>query len=100
MTHLPQTIDIDDVPDLRRLVQELRESGESGVLREGGEPVALLVPLAEEEAAVEYPWRPKTPEDYEALRSAAGGWKGFDGEQFLREIFAAREFDAESDRSR
>ena len=76
-------IDISQSPELRRLVDELRASGRSAVLRHGGEAVAVITPM---ESAAAYPWREPTEEDYAAFRSAAGSWRGhIDAERFLEE---------------
>ena len=45
----------------------------------------MVVPLRRKRAR-----RPKTAEDYEAFRAAAGGWKNVDTEAFLRDNYASR----------
>jgi hypothetical protein len=38
-------IDVDDVPELRHLAEEVRETGEPRVLRRDGEDLAVLMPV-------------------------------------------------------
>jgi hypothetical protein len=38
----------------------------------------------------EFPWRQPTAEDYEAFWAAAGSWKNFDAERFLKENYESR----------
>lgn len=87
-------IDISEMPELLALVEQLRAAGAPRVLKRGDEEIAVLTPI---ESPAEFPWRSPTAEDYEAFRAAAGGWKDFDAEGFLREIYAAREAEAERD---
>ena len=87
MARAVKPIDVDGVPELVRLAREVRESGEPHVLREGGEDLALLTPVAPTRT---YPWREKTEADYEAFRSAAGGWKDVDTDKIIEDIYADR----------
>jgi antitoxin (DNA-binding transcriptional repressor) of toxin-antitoxin stability system len=88
MATTPNVIDISQRPELRRLVDEVRESGRSVLLRQGNEAVAVITPV---EPAETYPWRRPTEDDYAAFRSAAGSWEGhIDVEQFLRDNYESR----------
>lgn len=83
MATAADVIDISQSPELQKLVDELRETGRSVLLRQGTESVAVITPLEPTDA---YPWQQRTEEDYAAFRSAAGSWKGhIDVEQFLRD---------------
>jgi hypothetical protein len=92
MASIPKPIDIDDHPELLSLAREVQETGEPRELRAEGEAVALVVPIVgREEPTRSYPWREKTEADYEAFRSAAGGWKGLvDVEKFKRDNAESR----------
>jgi hypothetical protein len=41
----PQRIDISSIPELLKLVQEVRQTNEPSILREESEDVAMLIPL-------------------------------------------------------
>ena len=41
----PQRIDISSIPELLKLVQEMRQTNEPSILRQEGEDVAMLTPL-------------------------------------------------------
>ncbi len=87
MRRAAKTIDISDLPDLRRVAEEVRAAKEPYLLRAGDQDVALLIPLREEEP------RPggRTQADRTAFLSAFGGWKGIvDGETLKRESTASR----------
>lgn len=81
-------IDITDVPDALRIAEEVRRDGEPRILRRDGEDLAILTPLP----------RPKrrrrdrtlSQEDYEAFRSAAGGWKDIDTDKLIENIYESR----------
>lgn len=82
-------IDISENPELLRLVDRLRGSRGSVVLRRGDEVVALVTPP---EPSQGIPWRQPTEEDYAAFRSAAGSWRGhIDAEQFIRDNHKSRQ---------
>jgi hypothetical protein len=85
-----EAIDITEDPALLRVVEEVRAGNKPRVLRRNGEDVALVVPLAHTSARNRRD-RPKTEADYEAFRSAAGGWKDLiDVDQFINDIHESR----------
>jgi hypothetical protein len=45
MAKEPRHIDISSIPELQRLVQEVRQTNEPSILREESEDVAMLTPL-------------------------------------------------------
>jgi hypothetical protein len=45
MLRTAKTIDISDLPDLRRVAEEVREANEPYLFRAGNEDVALLIPV-------------------------------------------------------
>ncbi len=77
------------MPDLLRLAEEVRRSGQARVLRRDSEDIAVLAPVSRrprrrhQEARIEA--------DRQAFLSSAGGWKGnVDVEQFLRDLEESR----------
>jgi hypothetical protein len=82
------TIDITDLPELRRIVEEVRATRQPRVLRAGNEDVAVLTPLLPARSRRR---RGKTKEDYDAALGAFGGWKDLvDAEQLKADLKAAR----------
>lgn len=87
MPRTTDAIDITDLPELRRLVEEVRAGNEPRVLRAGDEDVAVLTPLPLSPA----PGPDATPSDDEIFLSSFGGWQGIvDGEKLKRELEEAR----------
>jgi hypothetical protein len=84
---VPKFIDIDDEPQLRRILTAIREGDEPVRLRIAGEEVAVIRPLK--------PRRPHrrviSDADLEALRSVAGSWKDVDTDRLLKDIYADRD---------
>ena len=84
-----KVVDVDGSPELRRLIAEVRESGEPRVLRHGGEEVAVLSPTPR--ARPHGRRRRPTSEDREAFLSSAGSWKGLiDADQFMADVRESR----------
>ncbi len=83
------SIDVEDSPVLKRLVEEIRESAAPVVLRQGGEVVAVVLPpswVADAE-----PRRQVSEAERRAFLSTAGGWEGLiDVDEFLEEIYESR----------
>jgi hypothetical protein len=81
-------LDISNLPELLRIVEEVRRTNEPRVLTHNSEDLALLLPMV----------RPrkrstkgaKTRADFEAFRSAAGGWKDVDTHKLIEDIYASR----------
>jgi hypothetical protein len=83
-----EPIDISHYPELRRLVDEVRGSNSPRVLRRGNEDVAILIPMTRWRST-----RKRRQPDYEAFRSAAGGWKDVDTDKLIADIYADRMLD-------
>ncbi len=84
-----EPIDVTDAPDLLRLAEEVRRSGQPRRLRREDEDLAVLVPVAP--PAKRRSRRAKTEADREAFLSSAGGWRGLvDVDQFLEDIEESR----------
>jgi hypothetical protein len=69
-----KTIDIEEFPELVRLVEEIEQTHEPLVLRRGGEGVAVIAPLSGDETTVSESDEATTAR--QALRRSAGGWHG------------------------
>ncbi len=81
-------IDVTDEPELLRLAEDVRSTGESRVLRRNGEDLAVVIPVAP--SMDEGAGRVKTAEDLAAFRAAAGSWKDFDLDHFVVTLGASR----------
>jgi hypothetical protein len=65
-------VDIDHVPELVRLAEEVRATNVPRVLRRGEEDLAVLVPVSRPKPRRR---RRPTEADYQAFLSSAGGWR-------------------------
>ncbi len=83
---LPKPVDIGDVPELLRIVEEMRDRNEPRLLRHNDEDVAILLPVKRFKGRRAR----RTSRSYEAFRSAAGGWKDVDTDKLLTDIYADR----------
>jgi hypothetical protein len=84
------SIDVSDLPELRRVAQEVRDGQEPIVLHEQGEELAVVTPIAVTPKRGEPFWRP-TPDEVEIAMSAFGSWKGLiDPAEFVAQMRAAR----------
>jgi hypothetical protein len=81
-------IDISNVPELLSIVEEVRNSQEPRVLRRDSEDVAVLMPVPS--TPQHRAKRIKSKADYEAFRSAAGGWKDEDTDTLIKNIYEDR----------
>jgi hypothetical protein len=79
-----KSIDIGDAPELLRLAEEVHRSGED---------LALVVPVPRSTLRRRRS-REKTEADYEAFRSAAGGWKDLDTDKLIEDIYESRRISA------
>jgi hypothetical protein len=81
-----RSIDISNVPDLVRIAEEVRRTGEPRLLRRDSEDVALLMPVAARpvRARSAVARRPPSPEEVARSRTgieaAAGSWKDVDAD--------------------
>ncbi len=81
-------IDISNVPDLLRLVEEVRTTRRPHVLRKNSEDMAVLMPVTPARHKIK---RTRTKADYEAFRATAGGWKGLvDMDKLVADIYESR----------
>jgi hypothetical protein len=97
-----ESIDIDDVPELRQIAEKVRATARPILLRRGGHALVVISPVAppSEEKAHErigsakpdQRRRPRriTDEDLAAFRTAAGAWADVDTDKLIEDIYAAR----------
>ena len=88
MATYPFTIDISNMPDLVRIVEEVKTTKQPRILKRDSEPVAVLMPM--ETTGRNKKKRVKPKADYGAFRAAAGSWKDVDIEQFKANIYESR----------
>ena len=84
-----RTIEIGDMPELLRIVEEVRTSKSPRVLSRRKKPVAILRPL---ESTPKSGRSRKSKADEKAFLSSAGGWRDLvDTEKLKKDIDAIRE---------
>ena len=81
-----QAIDITDLPELLRLVEEVCKTGQPRLLRSAKEDLAVLMPAARPIRKK----RRKSKADFEAFLASAGGWDDVDTDKFLETVYASR----------
>lgn len=82
-----KTTDISNVPELIRLAEEVRRTAVPRLLRRDNEDLAILMP-----AKPAVPRKGKklmSKADYDAFRSAFGGWKGIVDSDTLKSDLAS-----------
>jgi hypothetical protein len=83
-----KVIDVDESPELIRLIDQISASEEGAVLRRNGQAVAAIRPLKGRRTRRQRP----TQEDIDAFKAAAGAWKDLvDGDQLIADIYADRD---------
>ena len=90
MAGKPKPIDISHFPELIRLAEEVRTTGEPRVLRHASEDLAVLMPIArraEDAAAGE---EPRSKRQKAHLMSLAGAWSDVDADRMIEELYRAR----------
>lgn len=83
-------IDITNMPDLSRLVEEVRASNQARVLQRNHETVAVLIPAGRHAAQPHRHRHISIDAALAAIRASAGSWKGVDTEQLKRDLRDAR----------
>jgi hypothetical protein len=79
-----KAIDITNVPELLRLAEEVRTTGEPRLLRLNGEDLAIVRPTRKRAR------RSPSKADYEAFLSSAGSWKDVDTDEFVAAVYESR----------
>ena len=89
---VPKVVDVETVPELAPLTDEVAATRQPIVLRKQGIDLATIVPI--EGISPYSPGRRKTPEDRQAFLASAGGWRGIVDEATMEEIFGNRSVSA------
>jgi hypothetical protein len=84
----PRTIEIGNMPDVLRIVDQVRKTRTSRVLSRGKKPLAILRPLPSNGKRGK---RAKSKKDYEAFLASSGSWKDVDTDRLVRDIYESRE---------
>ena len=84
----PTPIDITNMPDLVRIAEEVEATNKPRELKRDNKTVALIAPVPSTRKAKKR--KEKTKADYEAFKSAAGGWKDIDTDKLIANIYASR----------
>jgi hypothetical protein len=87
LRNLP-AIDITNHPDLLRLAEEVNATQSPRKLMRENETVAVIMPVGTTLPTKKK--RAKTKADYEAFKSAAGGWEDVDTDKLIENIYAER----------
>jgi hypothetical protein len=88
MARTPRTIEISNMPELLRIVEEVRTSKTPRVLSRRKKPLAILRPL---ESTPKNARSRKSKADEKAFLSSAGGWRDLvDTEKLKEDIDASR----------
>jgi hypothetical protein len=82
-------VDVTDLPELRRLAEEVSRTGQPRLLRRDGENLAVLSPVTPTTRRRRR--RARTEADRKAFLSSAGGWQGnVDVDAFLKDNAESR----------
>ena len=84
----PTPIDITNMPELVKIAEEVDATKTPRELIRENKPVALITPVTGAKKAKKQ--KAKTKADYEAFKSAAGGWKDIDTDKLIANIYASR----------
>ena len=83
----PTPIDITNIPELVRIAEEVEANKKPRELKRENKTVAVIMPASRAPAKKK---GEKTKADYEAFKSAAGGWKDIDTDKLIADIYASR----------
>jgi antitoxin (DNA-binding transcriptional repressor) of toxin-antitoxin stability system len=88
MSQEARHLDIDDMPELVTLAEEVRATNEPRILTRDGEDIAKIVPIR---PATRRPTaKKKTAADWEAFWRSAGSWADMDTEKLKADIEESR----------
>ncbi|MBI3913581.1 MAG: hypothetical protein HY327_05275 [Chloroflexi bacterium] len=82
-----RAIEISKIPELLRIVNEVRKSRTPRVLSRRKEPVAILRPI---NGSAKRAKRTKSKKDFEAFLASAGSWKDVDTDKLIKDIYESR----------
>ncbi len=89
-----KVVDVETVPELAPLTDEVAATRQPIVLRKQGKDLAKIIPI--EGLSPYSPGRRKTPEDRQAFLASAGGWQGVVDETSMEEIYGSRSVSSRS----
>ena len=90
MTRARKSIDVSNSPELLKLAEEVRDSGEPCLLRKGRRQVAVLLPAPGGTRVRR--GRQRTEADHQAFLASMGSWADLiDVDRFLADIRASRD---------
>ena len=84
------TFDLTTSPELLRLAEEVHASGRPRMLRRNGEVIGVLVPRSSGKSR-RLKKRTMSARDVADFHAAAGSWSDVNVDQFLTDVYAARE---------
>jgi hypothetical protein len=87
MSKALSAIEISRIPELVRIVEEVRKTNKPRILSKRKKPVAILRPL--NDSGKRRDWR-KEKADRDAFLASAGSWKDVDVDEFLKNIYESR----------
>lgn len=90
-----RTMDVDDKPDLIRLVEQVQDADQRHVLRRNGQDVAVVIPLRR--GSRHRRGKVMSAADRDAFIAAAGSWSDIDVDQLLDDIYADRDLNVGRD---
>ena len=82
-----RAVDVSRVPELLRIAEEVRASGEGRLLKRDGEDLAIIAPVRAIRGRTR---RTKTKADRDALLAAAGSWADVDIDTFNADVYESR----------
>jgi len=85
-----EPFDLSTSSEVLRLVEEVYASGKPRALRRDGEVLAMLLPVPVRKSN-RLQKRNLSSQDVAAFRAAAGTWSDMDVDQFLADVYAARD---------
>ncbi len=79
-----KAIEISNMPEVLRIVNEVRKTRTPRVLSRRKKPLAILRPIEKKRK------RTKSKDDYEAFLASAGGWADVDTDKLIEDIYESR----------
>ncbi len=79
-----KAIEISNMPEVLRIVNEVRKTRTPRVLSRRKKPLAILRPIEKKRK------RTKSKDDYEAFLASAGSWADVDTDKLIEDIYESR----------
>jgi hypothetical protein len=84
------SFDLSTSPEVLRLAEEVHASGKPRTLRSNGEVLAVLLPFSGR-GPRSLKKRELSAQDVDDFRAAAGSWSDIDVDQFMADVYTARD---------